>query len=183
MSPTNTSSYRCLVPIFALCALMAGGPVAAARAQPAHQRTPGVSGMPRGIPLFCANPTIVSVGHGAWSNPRTWSINRVPGANDKVSIGTGHRVTYDVVTEAMLACVEVHGQLVFVSDANTRMKVGTLMVLEDGVLEIRDSSQADRTARYGRACYRGLSHRHRDRSGPGGYRTCRAGGGDDARHT
>ena len=136
MSPTNTSSYRCLVPIFALCALMAGGPVAAARAQPAHQRTPGVSGMPRGIPLFCANPTIVSVGHGAWSNPRTWSINRVPGANDKVSIGTGHRVTYDVVTEAMLACVEVHGQLVFVSDANTRMKVGTLMVLEDGVLEI-----------------------------------------------
>ena len=31
--------------------------------------TPAVSGMPHGVPLLCANPTVVSVASGAWSNP------------------------------------------------------------------------------------------------------------------
>src|SRR5712691_6448379 len=114
---------------------------AAGWAQDVHQHTPAVSGMPRGIPFLCANPTVTSVNAGAWSNPRTWSTNRVPGANDKVSIARGHRVTYDAVSDATLTCIEVGGDLAFETDVNTRLKVGTIMVLEGGHLEAGSTSR------------------------------------------
>ena len=66
--------------------------------------------MPRGIPFLCANPTVTSVNAGAWSNPRTWSTNRVPGDNDKVSIARGHTVAYDAVSDGALTWIEVSGQ-------------------------------------------------------------------------
>src|SRR2546425_3156944 len=100
------------------CALVAG--VTYGWAQDVHQHTPAVSGMPRGIPFLCANPTVTSVNAGVWSNARTWSTNRVPGANDKVSIARGHRVTYDAVSDATLTCIEVSGHLAFQTDVNTR---------------------------------------------------------------
>ena len=62
------------------------------------------------IPDFGADPTIVSVESGNWSNPATWSLDRVPQAGDIVDINPGTTVTYDVndVTDsAPLNTVEV----------------------------------------------------------------------------
>ncbi len=92
--------------------------------------------MPQGVPFFCAAPTVTSAASGAWSDARTWSTQRVPGANDRVAIAREHDVTYDSPNDAKLDCIEVRGHLVFSSAKNSRMKVGTLAVLEEGYLEI-----------------------------------------------
>src|SRR5262245_20385257 len=113
--------------------LGAAGP---ALAQEIHGHTPGASGIPQGIPYFCANPTVVSVGSGAWSNAGTWSTKRVPGPSDKVAIAAGHEVVYEAVSDASLTWVEVNGHLRFSPASNTRMKVRTLMVIGAGFLEI-----------------------------------------------
>ena len=101
-----------------------------------HLHTPAVSGMPQGIPLLCPNPTVASVGAGAWSNRTTWSTGRVPAANDRVTVEAGHTVIYDVASDAAIDCVEVHGRLAFKTDVSTRLKVVTIMVLANGSLEI-----------------------------------------------
>ena len=54
----------------------------AAAAQDPHDHTPAASGVPLGVPYFCADPTTTSVAAGSWSNPSTWSAGRVPGPND-----------------------------------------------------------------------------------------------------
>src|SRR2546427_11983698 len=111
-------------------------------AQNLHAHTPSVSGMPQGVPFFCANPTLTSAGNGAWSDARTWSTRRVPGANDKVAIAAGHHVTYDAVSDSRLDCIEVRGHLAFSHEKDSRVKVGTVMVLEEGHLEIGSSARA-----------------------------------------
>ena len=117
-----------------LLATTAGAPAAVAAQSP--PRTPGVSGMPLGVPLLCSEPTVTSLSAGAWSDPRTWSTSAVPGADDRVAVAAGHDVTYDVVSDAPLACVEVQGRLAFSASGNTCLKVGTVIVLEGGRLEI-----------------------------------------------
>lgn len=117
------------------CTLVAGA-VAPVVAQERHDHTAAMSGVPHGLPYFCAGATVTSAASGAWSNPATWSTKSVPGAHDTVKIGTGHQVTYDVVSDATLECVELDGRLSFQTDANTRMKVGNLMVMDQGFLEV-----------------------------------------------
>ena len=112
-----------------------------ALAQHEHGHTQAVSGAPQGIPLFCANPTITSARSGAWSNPATWSGTRVPGSRDKVAIGAGHEITYDVASDARLTCVDIRGRLVFSTTSSTRMNVGDMMVFEDGHLQIGSAGQ------------------------------------------
>ena len=107
-----------------------------ARAQNAHDHTPAVSGVPTGVPYFCASPTVTSAASGSWSDPKTWSTGKVPDVGDKVRIAAGHMVTFDVVSDATLECVEVDGRLRFETAADTRLKVGNLMVVEGGHLEI-----------------------------------------------
>ena len=105
-------------------------------AQQQHAHTPGVSGLPHGVPFFCANPTVTSKSSGAWSDPATWSTGTPPAANDKVTIAAGHAITYDALSDAALACIEVRGTLTFRTDTNTRLNVVTFMVLEEGALEV-----------------------------------------------
>ena len=107
-----------------------------AGAQELHPHTPTVSGMPQGVPIFCLNPTTSSKTTGAWSNPTTWSTGKVPGSNDRIAILPGHTVTYDVVADAKIDCIEVRGKLTFKTDGNTHLKVVTVMVFEDGWLEV-----------------------------------------------
>ncbi len=107
----------------------------------AHEHTPAVSGVPQGVPYFCANPTVTSAGSGAWSDPKTWTSGRVPGARDRVRIALAHIVTVDVVSAVALDCVEIAGQLRFDPAANTGLTAGNLMVLESGRLEAGTESQ------------------------------------------
>jgi hypothetical protein len=110
-------------------------------AQDGHDHTRAVHGVPGGVPDFCGNPTVTSVASGIWSDPATWSTKRAPGSRDRVLIGAGHRVVYDVVSQDKLACIELRGQLSFKPDANTRMNVGNLMVMDQGFLEVGSSPQ------------------------------------------
>ena len=101
-----------------------------------HEHVAAASGIAHGIPRVCAAPTVTSVANGAWSSAATWSTRRVPAAGDAVLVKTGTNVSYDAVSDAALKCVDVEGTLAFRTDANTRMKVGTITVLETGRLSI-----------------------------------------------
>jgi hypothetical protein len=110
---------------------------AIALAQHVHD---GKSGLAHGVPDFCAAPTIRSVASGNWSTPSTWNPARVPGANDKVLVGSGTNVTYDAQSDASLDCVSIEGALRFRNNASTRIKVGNLMVKDSGTLEVGTSA-------------------------------------------
>jgi len=101
-----------------------------------HNHARMVHGVPGGVPDFCANPTVTSVASGAWSDAATWSAKRVPGADDRVAIGAGHIVVYDVASDAKIGCVDVRGHLSFATETNTRLKTNNLMVEDQGYLEI-----------------------------------------------
>lgn len=92
--------------------------------------------LPGGIPDSCANPTITNTRSGSWSDPLTWSPARVPSAGDLVRIDAGDTVTYTAVSDAALNCISIFGQLAFGTGAPTRLIVGTLTVMEGGVLTI-----------------------------------------------
>src|SRR5262245_30393421 len=88
-------------------------------AQDIHDHTPAISGVPQGVPYFCATPTVTSISSGSWSESKTWSTGKVPAGNDKVRISSGHTVTFDTATDARLDCVEVDGILRFSTNQNT----------------------------------------------------------------
>ena len=137
--PGTTWLRLCSVGVFAFLAVLMCG--TDGWAQDPHPHTPRVSGMPHGVPLFCVNPTVTSSASGAWSDPRTWSPHHVPGANDRVAIVAGHEVIYDALSDATLDCIEVRGQLAFSTAEDTLMKVGTLLVLQEGHLEIGSAAK------------------------------------------
>src|SRR5262245_32230750 len=91
------------------------------------------------IPDFSANFTISSASSGPWSSPNTWSPGRVPGSSDIVRIR--HTVTYDSTTgDADAIGIDVGGTLRFSTTQTTRLRVGTLIVLPNGALEVGTSS-------------------------------------------
>ena len=104
--------------------------------QSIHEHMPAVSGGPSGVPHFCAQPSISSIASGAWSDAKTWSAGRIPVAGDKVKVASGHRVTYDVASDAALDCLAIDGDVRFDTTANTRLRIGNLMVMEQGSLEV-----------------------------------------------
>src|SRR5262245_28526632 len=91
----------------ALVAALTCGTALPGVAQHLHPHTPSVSGMPQGVPYFCAAPTVTSIANGRWTDASTWSTHSVPGPNDKVAIAPGHQITYDSVADSKLDCVEV----------------------------------------------------------------------------
>ncbi len=87
------------------------------------------------IPNFAANPTIRTAAAGPWSSPATWAPARLPVASDIVSIA--HALTYDSTTgDAQVIGIEAGGALMFAVDQPTTLRVGTLLVLSGGRLEI-----------------------------------------------
>jgi hypothetical protein len=91
------------------------------------------------VPNFAANSTIRSAADGVWSSPSTWSPARLPQPADIVSIA--HTVVYDSTTgDADVIGIEAGGVLRFVPDQITRLRVGTLLVLPNGTLEIGTAS-------------------------------------------
>jgi hypothetical protein len=106
-----------------------------------HNHPRMVHGVPGGVPDFCAGPTAVSAGDGAWSNPDTWAAKKVPGTDARVAITAGHNVVYDVASDAKIGCIEVRGHLSFSTESNTRLKTNNLMVEEGGYLEIGSAAK------------------------------------------
>ena len=87
------------------------------------------------IPDFAGNSTINSVANGSWSSASTWSPARVPGPSDIVKIR--HSVTYESTTgDADIIGIDAGGALRFSTSQSTRLRVGTLLVMPDGTLEI-----------------------------------------------
>ena len=84
-----------------------------------------------------------SIYTGDWSDPDIWSLGHVPTDGELVRILQGTVVTYDVVedTDAIRA-IEVIGSLVFETEADTHLLVGTLQVLPGGMLEIGSESSS-----------------------------------------
>jgi len=72
--------------------------------------------------------TIISVNHGRWSAKQTWQPQRVPQAGDRVLIGPGTRVIYDVKSDAVIRTIKVSGDLTFAHDRDTLLNVGVLRV-------------------------------------------------------
>src|SRR6266436_4572627 len=97
-----------------------------------HNHARMIHGVPGGVPDFCASPTVSSAASGAWSDPATWSPRKVPGAADRVAIGTGHNVVYDDSSDTKIGCIDVRGHLSVAADRNTRLKTNNLMVEDQG---------------------------------------------------
>jgi PKD repeat protein len=95
------------------------------------------------IPNFGANPTITALRSGNWSDPTMWSLDRLPGAGDVVSIGAGETVTYDVVSTANVDTVAIQagGTLQFRTDVNTTLTVVNLLVMPGGTLTVGTVAQ------------------------------------------
>ncbi len=94
--------------------------------------------LPHNIPNFCTNPTVSAVQTGNWSNAATWTKALVN--NDVLEIPVGKTVTLDIRSDTRIKCLAVKGTLRFKNDVNTRLRVGTLMVLEGGRLEVGTTS-------------------------------------------
>jgi hypothetical protein len=90
------------------------------------------------VPDFAAQPTIVSVAGGTWSNPATWSPARVPAAGDIVVISAGTAVVYDIASTVSIGTVDIAsgGSLSFLPSAATALTVTQLVVEAGGTLTI-----------------------------------------------
>ena len=87
------------------------------------------------VPNFAAAPTIRSAANGAWSSASIWSPARLPAPSDVVSIT--HAVTYDSITgDVSVIGIESGGVLRFSTSQSTQLRVGTLLVLAGGTLEV-----------------------------------------------
>jgi hypothetical protein len=120
-----------------------------ALAQQPHEHSLAVNAVGGGVPYFCVSPTATAVADGPWSHSDTWSSGAVPAANAKVRIPAGRAVSYDVAADAVIQCIELEGRLSFSRDANTRLKIVSLVVLSGGTLEVGTPAQpvpADRHA-------------------------------------
>ncbi len=74
-------------------------------------------------------PVVRSAKSGDWSASETWEPGRVPQAGDRVVIRSGHRVVYDVSSEAVIRLVQVAGTLEFARDRPTRLEAGLIAVV------------------------------------------------------
>jgi hypothetical protein len=87
------------------------------------------------IPDFSATPTIVSAANGSWSAASTWAPVRVPEPSDIVRIA--HAVAYDSDSgDVNVVGITAGGTLQFATNSGTKLRVGTLQVLEAGALEV-----------------------------------------------
>ncbi|HEV3439576.1 MAG TPA: G8 domain-containing protein [Gemmata sp.] len=73
-------------------------------------------------------PVIRSAKSGPWSDPATWTDNKVPGTGARVLIREGHRVVYDVKSEAVIRGLKISGAFSFSPDKDTVLNVGLIKV-------------------------------------------------------
>ncbi len=80
-------------------------------------------------PAFAADPAITrSAKSGLWSEPSTWADKKVPDAGARVLIREGHRIVYDVKSDAVIRGINIAGSLVFATDTDTVLNVGLIKI-------------------------------------------------------
>ncbi|RIK83993.1 MAG: hypothetical protein DCC67_05440 [Planctomycetota bacterium] len=80
--------------------------------------------------------THVTVGSGAWSDPRIWRNGVVPGAGAKVLIAEGTTVLFDAFMNTAVDTVRIDGTLSFAANRTTQLKADTIVVFTTGKLHI-----------------------------------------------
>jgi hypothetical protein len=73
-------------------------------------------------------PVFRSAQSGPWSAAATWDGGHVPGAGARVQVRAGHRVLYDVRSNAAIRTLHVAGTLAFAADRDTRLDVGLIKI-------------------------------------------------------
>jgi hypothetical protein len=73
-------------------------------------------------------PVIRSSQSGTWSAAATWQGGQVPGAGARVMIASGHTVTYDVESDAVIRAINVSGTLAFARDRDTLLNTGLIKI-------------------------------------------------------
>jgi len=76
-----------------------------------------------------AEPAVIrSAGSGPWSAATTWEGGKVPAAGARVLIREGHRVVYDVASDAVIRGINIAGTLSFDPGKDTRLNVGLIKI-------------------------------------------------------
>lgn len=83
----------------------------------------------------------IAIQSGNWSDPGTWQNRVVPGTGANVWIMPGRTVKVDDQFVAALHTIRVTGVLTFATDANSSLRVDTLVVDPAGYLEMGTSSR------------------------------------------
>jgi hypothetical protein len=88
---------------------------------------------------------VIAQTSGRWLDPATWTDGKLPEDGDRVLIPEGISVTIDgQVEHANLEWVRVDGRLAFAPHASTLLSVTTLLIGQDGLLEV--GTQDERVA-------------------------------------
>jgi hypothetical protein len=74
------------------------------------------------------SPVIRSAKSGPWSDPATWSENKVPGTGARVLIRESHQVDYDVKSDAVIRGLNIAGALSFSTEKDTVLNVGLIKI-------------------------------------------------------
>lgn len=95
---------------------------------------------------------IESKGNGVWSDASSWQPRRVPKAGDSIRIRSGHRLVYDLKSDALIPLLHIEGSLVFSRDQHTELNVAVLKVgggkeAHSGVADVHGHVMAPITAR------------------------------------
>jgi hypothetical protein len=80
-------------------------------------------------------PTIQSIGSGAWTNPGIWSDGRVPTQDDVVLIGAKDEVFFNAASTEVRD-IRVQGSLIWSAQRSTELIVGNIIVETDGHLAV-----------------------------------------------
>src|SRR5262249_34592566 len=75
-----------------------------------------------------APPLVRTAKSGAWSAAATWEGGKVPGEGARVQIKSGHHVTYDLESKAVVRSIHVAGELSFARDRDTVLNVGLIKI-------------------------------------------------------
>ena len=93
--------------------------------------------------------THIAVASGPWTSPDTWKNRRIPTQGSRVLIPAEVQVEIATELQPALEWVRVNGELSFTADANTALKVDTLVTAPGSRLEIgtpQDPIRSDVTA-------------------------------------
>ena len=112
----NTRVSKLVLRLAAALIVLVAGSSAPAHEGHHHGAKPGVGKVVR------------SKASGPWSAAATWEEGKLPQAGEKVLIKTGHIVTYDVRSEAVLRSVHISGTLKFATDKDTLLQAGLIKI-------------------------------------------------------